>query len=162
MSPSDHKEKKKLRERRPSRREIKEVPTYNVNDLSKPNGYLFTCNQYTMKECLEKQLFGSPASSMEYMHAFIVLLYYKYIQRPLFTKIFIYNYSAKKLFGVYEATTEPAMSIDNSAWTTTDLEDSPFPAQVQVTPSKLYKPIAFDLIKQYIPKISFYIFIEKN
>lgn len=73
MSPSDHKEKKKLRERRPSRREIKEVPTYNVNDLSKPNGYLFTCNQYTMKECLEKQLFGSPASSMEYMHAFIVL-----------------------------------------------------------------------------------------
>lgn len=45
---------------------------YNVKDLHKPNGFVFTCNEYTMRECLEKQLFGNIPQALSDMQQFIV------------------------------------------------------------------------------------------
>lgn len=44
--------------------------------------------------------------------------------------LFLFNYSDRKLYGVYEAASDGEIYIDPSAWTAGDLQNSPFPAQV--------------------------------
>lgn len=78
-SPSerrDYREKRETNHKRGYRTEtIKRIPNYTANDLKKPNGYMFTCNEHTMRECLEKQLFGNIPQALTDMQQFIVLLF---------------------------------------------------------------------------------------
>lgn len=56
------------------------------------------------------------------------------------------------MFGLFEAISEPAMAIDNSAWTKNEFQDSPYPAQVQVMQIQAYLPLDFTEIKAYLPR----------
>lgn len=46
--------------------------------------------------------------------------------------LFLFNYSDRKLHGIFEAVSAGQMKIDPRAWTLDDEEDTPFPAQVLI------------------------------
>ncbi|XP_058732585.1 uncharacterized protein LOC131604113 [Vicia villosa] len=85
-------------------------------------GVIFGCTRHTMKECLSKQLFGLPAQHFSYVENINPKM-------PLF----LFNYSDRKLHGVFEATSNGKMFIDPYAWISDDYTDeTQYPAQVKV------------------------------
>ncbi|OIW00868.1 hypothetical protein TanjilG_12809 [Lupinus angustifolius] len=84
-------------------------------------GVIFGCKNSTIKECLSKQLFGLPAQHFSYV---------KDIDRGL--PLFLFNYSDRKLHGMFEAVGKGQMYIDPYAWTTDCSETTKYPAQVQM------------------------------
>ncbi|KAL1543620.1 kelch-like protein 3 [Salvia divinorum] len=82
---------------------------------------IFGCTKQTMDECLAKQLFGLPAPHFSYV---------KNIEPGL--PLFLFNYSERKLHGIYEAVGSGKMNIDPYAWTIDGSERTRYPAQVQV------------------------------
>lgn len=104
-------------------------------------GVIFGCNNTTIKECLFKQLFGLPAPHFSYI---------KKIDPGL--PLFLFNYSERKLHGIFEAASPGQMNINPYAWTMDGSERTPYPAQVQVRirlqcnplPEEQFKPIILD------------------
>lgn len=104
-------------------------------------GVIFGCKSTTIKECLVKQLFGLPASHFSYI---------KNIDPGL--PLFLFNYSERKLHGIFEAASPGQMNINPYAWTTDGSERTPYPAQVQIRirlqskplPEEQFKPIILD------------------
>ncbi|KAI3472841.1 hypothetical protein Pfo_029970 [Paulownia fortunei] len=88
---------------------------------SQLGGVIFGCTNSTMRECLANQLFGLPAQHF---------LYVKNIEPGL--PLFLFNYSERKLHGIYEAASSGKMSIDSYAWTAGGLDRTKYPAQVQI------------------------------
>ncbi|CAL0324667.1 unnamed protein product [Lupinus luteus] len=84
-------------------------------------GVIFGCKNSTIQECLSKQLFGLPAQHFWYV---------KDIDRGL--PLFLFNYSDRKLHGIFEAAGKGQMYIDPYAWTTDCTEITKYPAQVQM------------------------------
>ncbi|CAI8601132.1 unnamed protein product [Vicia faba] len=85
-------------------------------------GVIFGCTRHTMKECLSKQLFGLPAQHFSYVENINPKM-------PLF----LFNYSDRKLHGIFEATSHGKMFIDPYAWINDDYTDeTQYPAQVKV------------------------------
>ncbi|KAG9445436.1 hypothetical protein H6P81_016776 [Aristolochia fimbriata] len=84
-------------------------------------GVIFGCKNYTMSECLEKQLFGLPAQHFQYV---------KNIDAGL--PLFLFNYSDRKLHGIFAAASVGQMNIDPYAWTTDGTDRTSFPAQVRI------------------------------
>ncbi|KAF8036845.1 hypothetical protein BT93_C2537 [Corymbia citriodora subsp. variegata] len=84
-------------------------------------GVILGCTHHTMKECFAKKLFGLPR------------LHYAYVKKiePGMV-LFLFNYSDRKLHGVFEATSRGQMNIDIHAWTKESFEETPYPAQVKV------------------------------
>ncbi|XP_042015981.1 kelch-like protein 3 [Salvia splendens] len=82
---------------------------------------IFGCTKQTMDECLTKQLFGLPAPHFSYV---------KNIEPGL--PLFLFNYSERKLHGIYEAVGSGKMNIDPYAWTIDGSERTRYQAQVQV------------------------------
>ncbi|XP_021826525.1 influenza virus NS1A-binding protein homolog isoform X2 [Prunus avium] len=95
----------------------------NMRNLRKNHlgGVIFGCNKLTMEECLLKQLFGLPAAHF---------LHVKNISPGL--PLFLFNYSDRKLHGIYEAASHGQMNINPYGWTTDGSEKTQFPAQVQI------------------------------
>ncbi|XP_042049071.1 kelch-like protein 3 [Salvia splendens] len=82
---------------------------------------IFGCTKQTMDECLTKQLFGLPAPHFSYVMN---------IEPGL--PLFLFNYSERKLHGIYEAVGSGKMNIDPYAWTIDGSERTRYQAQVQV------------------------------
>lgn len=95
----------------------------SARNLSKSHlgGIIFGCTTSTMKECLFKQLFGLPARHFSYV---------KKIDPGL--PLFLFNYSDRKLHGIFEAATAGQMNINPYGWTTDGSEKTLFPAQVRI------------------------------
>ncbi|KAL6574547.1 hypothetical protein OROMI_011832 [Orobanche minor] len=98
----------------------------NVNwarclDKSQLGGVIFGCTNSTMEECLTSQLFGLPAKHF---------LYVKNIEPGL--PLFLFNYSERKLYGIYEAASSGKMNIDSYAWTQGGSDRTKYPAQVKI------------------------------
>ncbi|GLT66122.1 hypothetical protein SLA2020_385090 [Shorea laevis] len=88
---------------------------------SQLGGVIFGCTSSTIKECLFKQLFGLPAQHFSYVKNIDVGL-------PLF----LFNYSDRKLHGIFEAASSGQMNIDPYGWTIDGSERTQYPAQVQI------------------------------
>lgn len=93
-------------------------------------GAIFGCKHATMTECLAKQLFGLPSPHFSYV---------RNIEAGL--PLFLFNYSDRKLHGIYEAASHGQMHIDAYAWTNNSATTTSFPAQVRVRMKEQYKPL---------------------
>ncbi|KAL5202576.1 hypothetical protein ABZP36_013528 [Zizania latifolia] len=93
-------------------------------------GVIFGCKHNTIQECLKKQLFGLPS------------VHYSYVRNvkpglPLF----LFNYSDRRLHGIFEAASPGQMCIDPYAWNNDGSLRTPFPAQVRICTSTHYTPL---------------------
>ncbi|KAL2337674.1 hypothetical protein Fmac_012120 [Flemingia macrophylla] len=98
-------------------------------------GVIFGCKTSTMKECQSKQLFGLPANHFSYV---------KNIDPGL--PIFLFNYSDRKLHGIFEASSKGQMYIDPYAWIDEDseLDRTQYPAQVRFRVRLQCQPLSED------------------
>ncbi|QHO24881.1 Kelch-like protein [Arachis hypogaea] len=102
-------------------------------------GVIFGCKNSTLKECLSKQLFGLPA-----LHYF----YVKNIEPGL--PLFLFNYSDRKIHGIFEAASKGQMYIDHHAWSVDCSEITQYPAQVKVRVRLQCQPLSEDRFGQII------------
>ncbi|XP_068304997.1 uncharacterized protein [Pyrus communis] len=93
-----------------------------VEDFS---GYIFMCNGRTKPECYLYRVFGLPAGRREVIE----------MVRPG-TKLFLFDYDVKFLYGVYEATTAGKMNLERTAF------GGSFPAQVRFNTYKECLPLS--------------------
>ncbi|PIA48934.1 hypothetical protein AQUCO_01300070v1 [Aquilegia coerulea] len=97
-------------------------------------GYIFVCNNDTMQENLQRQLFGLPPRYRDSVRAITPGL-------PLF----LYNYSNHQLHGIFEASSFGGANIDPKAWEDKKCPgESRFPAQVKVVTRKVCDPLEED------------------
>ncbi|KAG6728835.1 hypothetical protein I3842_02G194000 [Carya illinoinensis] len=83
-------------------------------------GVIFGCKNNTIEECYSEQLFGLPRPHFSYVKNVSIGL-------PLF----LFNYSYRKLHGIFEAASQGQLDIRPYGWTQ-DGSDTPFPAQVKI------------------------------
>jgi len=93
-------------------------------------GVIFGCKHDTIEECFRKQLFGLPS------------VHYSYVRNvkpgmPLF----LFNYSDRKLHGIFEAASPGEMYIDPYAWSNDGSLRTAFPAQVRICTKTQYPPL---------------------
>ncbi|KAM3700578.1 hypothetical protein ACJW31_05G109500 [Castanea mollissima] len=103
-------------------------------------GVIFGCKNSTMKECLSNQLFGLPGQHFSYV---------KKIDPGL--PLFLFNYSDRRLHGIFEAASNGQMNINPYGWTTDGSERTSYPAQVQICVRLRCQPL---LENQFKPIIS--------
>uniref|UniRef100_A0ACD5TR57 Uncharacterized protein n=1 Tax=Avena sativa TaxID=4498 RepID=A0ACD5TR57_AVESA len=85
-------------------------------------GVIFGCTHQTINECLSKQLFGLPSCHISYV---------KNIKPGL--PLFLFNYSDRKMHGIFEAATPGQLGIDQFAWSRDGRTKTQYPAQVRVS-----------------------------
>jgi hypothetical protein len=87
--------------------------------------YIFLCSDLTEGECLKEGLFGGKVG-------------YKSQVREVNPgdKLFLYNYSSRKLHGIFEATSQARKNIVPRAW------NGRFPWQVRVMRLEVHKPLS--------------------
>ncbi|KAF3448893.1 hypothetical protein FNV43_RR09609 [Rhamnella rubrinervis] len=97
--------------------------SHSARNLSKTHlgGVIFGCTNITMKECLSKQLFGLPAQHFSYVKNICPGL-------PLF----LFNYSDRKLYGIFESASPGQLNINPYGWTSDGSERTQYPAQAQI------------------------------
>ncbi|KAE7996543.1 hypothetical protein FH972_001257 [Carpinus fangiana] len=101
-------------------------------------GVIFGCTYNTINECYSKQLFGLPAPHFSYVENVGVGL-------PLF----LFNYSDRKLHGVFEAASPGQLNIDPYGWTS-DGSNTPYAAQVKFRIRMHCQPLLEDQFKPVI------------
>ncbi|CAN4115859.1 unnamed protein product [Withania somnifera] len=106
---------------------------------SQLGGVIFGCKDNTMKECLSKQLFGLPVQHFSYVQN---------VDQGL--PLFLFNYTDRKLYGIYEAAGSGQMYIDQYAWTSDGSFRTPYPAQVQIRVRLLCEPLLENQFKPVI------------
>ncbi|KAG2710063.1 hypothetical protein I3843_04G007600 [Carya illinoinensis] len=100
-------------------------------------GFIFVCNNETMQEDLRRQLFGLPQKYKDSVRAITPGL-------PLF----LYNYTAHQLHGVFQAVSFGGSNIDPTAWEDKKCKgESRFPAQVRIRIKKKCKPLEEDAFR---------------
>ena len=97
-------------------------------------GYIFPCNDETMAECIGKNLFGTNQKNCKDFSDL----------KPGLDKIFLYNYSQKYLYGIWEAISKVGL-IDKNAW------EGKYKCQVKVR--LISKNLLFIPVKQVIEYI---------
>ncbi|KAK8814187.1 hypothetical protein WA158_008049 [Blastocystis sp. Blastoise] len=127
----------------------------STKEYSPYNGYIFGAKNYTFKECLDRMLFGLPNHHIKTIQQYVI-----HNQ----TRIFLFNFSSRELYGVFIADSEPGLFLEPDAWTKPwdnnqssyvrnhiIPEKSPFGAQVRVRFIKKYeKPIQEEDIKHIL------------
>ncbi|KAL5576370.1 hypothetical protein UlMin_018069 [Ulmus minor] len=103
-------------------------------------GVIFGCKHSTFRECYFKQLFGLPAPHFSYVGNIDPGL-------PLF----LFNYSDRKLHGVFEAASQGKMNINPYAWTADESKSTAYLAQVKVKIRIQCEPLEEE---QFAPLIS--------
>ncbi|KAM0953787.1 putative DCD domain-containing protein NRP [Dioscorea sansibarensis] len=106
------------------------------NDIG---GVIFGCKNNTMMECLSKQLFGLPSLHFSYV---------RQIEPGL--PLFLFNYSDRKMYGIYEAAGCGQMNIDPYAWTDGGAERTAFPSQVRICIKMQCQPLVENQFKKVI------------
>ncbi len=97
------------------------------------NGYVFGCNATTYNECMERMLFGNAQAQWFKVRDIKVGR----------TALFLFNYTTRRLQGLFVAAQAPAINIEPSAWANMrrrhgsgggrgEDANSPYPAQVRV------------------------------
>ncbi|KAE8709306.1 Beta-propeller [Hibiscus syriacus] len=81
-------------------------------------GVIFGCKHSTFGECLYKHLFGLPSGHYSYALD---------IESGL--PLFLFNYSDRKLHGIFEAASSGKLSINSSAWTMDGSKNTPYAVQ---------------------------------
>ncbi|GJN35935.1 hypothetical protein PR202_gb24751 [Eleusine coracana subsp. coracana] len=91
---------------------------------------IFGCKHETIEECFAKQLFGLPP------------MHYSYVKNvKTGMPLFLFNYSDRKLHGIFEAVSPGRLSIDPYAWNDDGSLKTPFPAQVRICTRTKYPPL---------------------
>ncbi|CAH2074639.1 unnamed protein product [Thlaspi arvense] len=114
---------------------------FSCRNLTKSQlgGVVFGCTKHTFKECISKQLFGLPYNHMSYVQRIDIGL-------PLF----LFNYSDRKLHGIFEAAGPGQLYIDPYAWTSNGSERTSYPAQVQISLRLQCEPLSEEKFKPTI------------
>ncbi|XP_048231781.1 uncharacterized protein LOC8259488 [Ricinus communis] len=81
---------------------------------------IFGCKHNTFEECFSSSLFGLPAPHF---------LYVKNIYPGM--PLFLFNYSDRKLHGIFEAANHGGLNINSQAWIEDGLDSTPYAAQVK-------------------------------
>ncbi|XBJ15736.1 hypothetical protein VPH35_007548 [Triticum aestivum] len=116
-------------ERQTHDRAMQVVQTRNLRE-TQLGGVIFGCKHETIEECFNKQLFGLPA------------LHYSYVRNvKAGLPLFLFNYTDRKLHGVFEAASPGQNSIDPYAWSNDGTLRTPFPAQVRICTRTRYQPL---------------------
>ncbi|CAK7343726.1 unnamed protein product [Dovyalis caffra] len=102
-------------------------------------GVIFGCTNNTIKECLFKQLFGLPGQHFSYV---------KNIDSGL--PLFLFNYSDRKLYGMFEAASSGQMNINPYGWTADGAQKTQYPAQVQIRVRLQCQPLLEEQFKPII------------
>ncbi|KAL8192929.1 hypothetical protein R6Q57_027377 [Mikania cordata] len=94
---------------------------------------IFGTTHQTIDECLSRQLFGLPEGHYSYI---------KNIKQGLV--LFLFNYSDRKLHGIFQAAGPCQMNIDQYAWVADgdDTGYTKFPAQVKICVKSLCHPLS--------------------
>eukprot|EP00897_Mesotaenium_endlicherianum_P010695 jgi/Mesen1/9654/ME000671S09020 len=82
------------------------------------SGLIFGCNEKTRGECLRRQLFGMAAVHQGLVNRVVPG-----------SKVFLFNFQKKELYGIYEAVSRGGHDLEPAAWAA---GGSSFPAQVRV------------------------------
>ncbi|KQK07321.1 uncharacterized protein LOC100836442 [Brachypodium distachyon] len=106
-----------------------QVQTRNLRE-NQLGGVIFGCKHETMEECFSKQLFGLPSLHLSYV---------RNVKAGL--PLFLFNYSDRKLHGVFEAASPGGNCIDPYAWSDDGTLRTPFPAQVRICTRTRYLPL---------------------
>ncbi|XP_068489622.1 uncharacterized protein [Phaseolus vulgaris] len=106
---------------------------------SELGGVIFGCKNATKKECLSKQLFGLPAQHFSYV---------KNIDPGL--PLFLFNYTNRRLHGIFEAASKGRMFIDPYGWTNDGSERTLYPAQVKICVRLQCQPLSEDKFKELL------------
>jgi len=96
-------------------------------------GYVFLCSDMTQQECFDRLLFGGGEKYANRVRG---------VQKG--HKLFLYNYNSKKLYGIFEAASDPQTNIDPAAW------KGEYPWQIRVKSLKDLKPISREDIKDIL------------
>ncbi|KAL6897919.1 hypothetical protein ACP4OV_006878 [Aristida adscensionis] len=115
-----------------------QIQTRNLRP-SQLGGVIFGCKPDTIEECFQKQLFGLPSIHYSYV---------KNVKPGL--PLFLFNYTDRKLHGLFEAASPGQMSIDPYAWSKEGSLRTPFPAQVRIRTKTEYPPIRESQYKKVI------------
>ncbi|KAI3935879.1 hypothetical protein MKX01_004606 [Papaver californicum] len=100
-------------------------------------GVILGCTRHTMKECLTNQIFGLPA------------FHYTYVRKiKPGLPVFLFNYSDRKIHGIFEAASNGQMNINPHGWSEDGQEPTKYPAQVRICIRKQCKSL---LEEQYKP-----------
>ncbi|KAJ4704334.1 Kelch-like protein [Melia azedarach] len=101
-------------------------------------GVIFGCKNNTINECLSKQLFGLPSQHF---------LYVRKIDPGL--PLFLFNYSDRKLHGIFESASPGRLNINPYGWTD-GKERTQYPAQVQIRVRLQCQPVLEEKFKPLI------------
>eukprot|EP00249_Psilotum_nudum_P022924 c28694_g1_i2 orf=130-2562(-) len=115
---------------------INQFRSLSKRDLA---GVIFGCTQATIRECLENQIFGLPATHFAYV---------RNVSHGM--RLFLFNYDDKRLHGVFEAASCGEMNINPYSWTQGGSGRTRFPAQVRVCISRQCQPLPEKVFKESI------------
>ncbi|PIA32675.1 hypothetical protein AQUCO_04400101v1 [Aquilegia coerulea] len=115
----------------------------SARNLGKTNigAVIFVCTDKTLEECLSGMVFGLPA---------IHFCYVKNIEPGL--PLFLFNYSDRKLHGIYEAASNGEMNINPHGWTKNGSDNTQYPAQVRVCIRKQCKFLSEEQYRKVLYK----------
>ncbi|XP_055808476.1 uncharacterized protein LOC129877024 [Solanum dulcamara] len=129
--------------------ERKQTHTFTIPGKYAPNfrnlprdqlgGVIFGCTNDTIRECLEQQLVGLPGQH---------IVYVKNVNPGL--PVFLFNYTDKKLHGIFEAASSGQMQINPYAWSPDGSEKTKYPAQVMIRVRLHCEPLPKDKFRPII------------
>lgn len=143
-------------------KEVSTIPNFSVpaRNLRKTDlgAVIFGCTHSTISECFSNQLFGLPEGHYSYI---------KNISQGLV--LFLFNYSDRKLHGIFEAAGPGQMNIDQYAWMA-DGDNSGYtryPAQVRIRVRQPCQPLSENefgpmIAKNYYESKLFYFELDND
>ncbi|XP_008805984.2 uncharacterized protein LOC103718793 isoform X1 [Phoenix dactylifera] len=99
-------------------------------------GAIFMCNRLTKKECLERKLFGLPSRQAGFL---------KNVKAGML--LFLFEHEERKLYGVFEATSDGALNIMPNAFLSSGKS---YPAQILCKRIWFCKPLSEDEFRDAI------------
>lgn len=100
-------------------------------------GYIFLCSDVTEEECLKRNLFGGKDSYAKKVRGLAVG-----------DRLYLYNYTQKRLYGCFVAKSAPGTNLVKTAWQ----KSGGFPLQVRVTRVNNHRSLSREDI-QYHPTL---------
>ncbi|GER50923.1 kelch repeat-containing family protein [Striga asiatica] len=111
---------------------------------------IFGCKHHTFNECINKKIFGLLSA----WHTGLPAAHYSYVRNiPIGLTLFLFNYSDRKLHGIFEASSTGQLDMDKYAWAASEGADyTPYSAQVRVDAQRMCRPLLEEEFKPVIEK----------